>query len=165
MTRMADIKSVEDFELYQAERRTRWQNGTQVVNTAAPTHTKSKYGNQPTMGPALPSVEQRQYASKREAKRASQLEFMQQQGRIRNLRTQVPFLLIPVQRDLDGDIIEKACEYVADFVYDAPDGPTVAPGRTGWALVVEDSKGLRTEVYRIKRKLMLFVHRIVIRES
>lgn len=92
------------------------------------------------------------YASKREARRAAELKLMEQAGTIRNLREQVPYLLIPSQYD-GNKCVERSIKYVADFVYE--DGPTT---------VVEDSKGLRTRDYILKRKLMLFVHKVAIRE-
>ena len=50
--------------------------------------------------------------------------------------------------------IEKSCFYYADFVYKDKDGN----------VVVEDAKGLKTEVYKIKKKLMLYRHHIQIKE-
>ncbi len=88
------------------------------------------------------------YASKREAKRAQELKLLAQVGEITDLREQVPFELIPKQ------IGERACKYVSDFVYRDHNGVTV----------VEDVKGFRDPVYRLKRKLMLQVHGIRIRE-
>jgi hypothetical protein len=109
----------------------------------------SKYRNKPTDG----------YASIREAKRAFELKLMQEAGQIRNLREQVSFLLIPKQEG------ERACSYVADFCYEELDcGPSSGPFGC-WRDVTEDCKGMRTDVYRIKRKLMLFVHKIRIRET
>jgi Protein of unknown function (DUF1064) len=49
---------------------------------------------------------------------------------------------------------ERAVEYRADFVYRDKVGE----------LVVEDAKGVRTKDYVIRRKLMLSVHGIRIRE-
>jgi hypothetical protein len=98
-----------------------------------------KYGNKPTSG----------YASKRELNRALELQLLQRAGKIEDLREQVPFELIPKQ---DG---ERSCKYVADFVYaEMPSG----------VRIVEDAKGYRDPVYRIKRKLMKFVHGITVRE-
>jgi hypothetical protein len=106
---------------------------------------RSKYGNKPTNG----------YASKRESNRAQELKLLEKAGKIENLREQVPFELIPKQNG------ERACKYVADFVYrEIPDDPNVAMRRD----TVEDAKGYRDPVYRIKRKLMLKVHGIRIRE-
>ena len=93
------------------------------------------------------------YASRKEHRRANELRLMQRAGLISNLREQVSYELIPVQRGTDGKVIERACSYVADFVY-TKDGK----------IVVEDTKGMRTDVYRIKRKLMLHVHGIRISE-
>ncbi len=111
----------------------------------------SKYRNKPTNG----------YASIKESKRAFQLKLMQEAGQIRNLREQVSFLLIPKQEG------ERACSYVADFVYEewhaGTDGSVA--GGAWWRPVTEDCKGMKTDVYRLKRKLMLMVHQIRIRET
>lgn len=69
------------------------------------------------------------------------------------LKEQVSFELIPRQLDAGGKVIERACTYVADFVFPEK-------GR----LHVVDAKGWRTEVYRLKKKLMLLVHGIQIEE-
>ena len=104
------------------------------------------------------------YDSRKEARRAVMLKSMLRSGLISDLREQVPFELIPAQysdcgKDLKGKparvLLERACSYVADFVYvDAATGQTV----------VEDTKGVRTKEYIIKRKLMLAVHGIQIKE-
>ena len=109
----------------------------------------SKYRNKPTNG----------YASKREAERAFRLKLMQEAGAIRNLREQVKFLLIPKQ---DG---ERACSYIADFSYEEPSFAESQAGHGVWREVVEDCKGMRTDVYVIKRKLMQMVHGIKVRET
>ena len=101
-----------------------------------------------------------------EADRFYQLSMLQRAGQISELRTQVPFELIPTQREPDiigvrggikkGKCIEKSCVYYADFVYKDAHG----------VLVVEDAKSqaTRTEAYRIKKKLMLYIHQIKIIE-
>ena len=61
-------------------------------------------------------------------------------------------MLLPVQR-VDGKVVERACSYIADFVY-------MERGEK----VVEDVKGVKTKDYIIKRKLMLFIHGIKVRE-
>lgn len=94
------------------------------------------------------------YASRKERRRADELRLLQRAGLISSLREQVPYELIPAQRDANGKLLERACRYVADFVYNDKDGRTV----------VEDAKGVRTDVYRIKRKLMLKVYGISVRE-
>ncbi len=105
------------------------------------------------------------FDSKREAIRYTQLKLLQNAGEISNLERQVKFVLIPTQREPDiigprggrkpGKLIEKECFYVADFVY--------IDNKTG-EKVIEDTKGMRTPDYLIKRKLMLKVHGIRIRE-
>ncbi|WP_438589950.1 DUF1064 domain-containing protein [Duncaniella muris] len=105
-----------------------------------------------------------EHASRKEHNRAVQLKLLQRAGVISDFREQVPFELIPAQyaeggTDLKGKplrvLIERACRYIADFVY--TDNET---GQT----IVEDTKGVRTKEYIIKRKLMLFLHGIRIKE-
>lgn len=117
----------------------------QGASKAPKTPQRSKYGAVKTNG----------YASKKEAKRAGELRLLEKARRIECLRFQVPYELIPSQR-IDGKVVERACSYVADFVYIVN-----APERYQ---VVEDAKGFRTPDYIIKRKLMLHVHGIRVRE-
>lgn len=88
------------------------------------------------------------FDSKREAKRAQELELLQKCGEISDLRYQVPFELIPKIGK------SRAAFYVADFVYNE-----------NGQMVVEDAKGFKPAVYLLKKKLMLYVHNISIRES
>lgn len=79
----------------------------------------------------------------------------QRTGKISDLRTQVRFELIPAKR-VDGKVVERACWYVADFVY-------IMDGE----MVVEDAKSEITRknpTYIIKRKLMLEKYKIRIQE-
>jgi hypothetical protein len=64
-------------------------------------------------------------------------------------------VLIPSQKDENGKVIERECSYKADFVYF-----DIEANKT----IVEDTKGFRTPEYKIKRKLMLYVHNIRIKE-
>jgi hypothetical protein len=80
------------------------------------------------------------------------LSLLERAGAIADLQRQVKFELIPSQR-VDGKVAERPCTYVADFVY-----------QEGGKTVVEDTKGFKTKDYIIKRKLMLQVHGIRIRE-
>ena len=107
------------------------------------------------------------FDSKKEAKRYCELRTLEKAGAIQNLCLQVKYELIPAQyeyierySDKTGKrlkdkkkCIESACSYYADFTY-------IENGE----LVVEDTKGFRTPDYKIKRKLMLWVHGIKIRE-
>ena len=90
---------------------------------------------------------------------------LEKAGEIAELRRQVPFELLPVQREPDkigprggrkpGRVIEREAVYIADFVYKDAEGREV----------VEDCKGMRTRDYLLKRKLMLFRFGIRIMES
>ena len=95
------------------------------------------------------------FDSKKEADRFAQLRYMQMGKLIGGLQCQYKFVLVPEQRDEKGKVIERAVTYIADFVY--------TDLKTG-ELVVEDAKGVKTKDYIIKRKLMLHVHGIRIKE-
>lgn len=105
------------------------------------------------------------FDSRKEGKRYIVLLDMQSHGLISNLQTQVKYVLIPAQREPDkvgvkggkikGKLIERECAYYADFTY--------FDNRTG-ETVVEDTKGFKTPEYKLKRKLMLYVHGIRIKE-
>ena len=109
------------------------------------------------------------FDSRKEADRWCELLLLEKAGQILGLKRQVRYLLIPEQREPDtqgprggirkGKVIERAVYYVADFVYDVPDG------NEGSHIVVEDSKGVRTPEYILKRKLMLDRYGIRIRET
>ena len=105
------------------------------------------------------------FDSRKEYRRWKELTLLERAGEIANLRRQVEYVLIPVQKEPDskgprggvkqGKVIERKCSYIADFVYtDVYDGMEV----------VEDAKGVRTEAYKIKKKLMLFRYGIRIKE-
>lgn len=110
--------------------------------------------------------------SKKEAQRCNELTFLEMAGEITNLRQQVKYVLIPTQHEFVGElisrgknkgqpkpgkVIEKELSYYADFVY-------IENG----AEIVEDVKGYKGgqayELFKIKRKLMLYFHGIRIRE-
>jgi hypothetical protein len=107
------------------------------------------------------------FDSQKEMYRYQELSLLERAGKISNLKRQVKFTLIPAQyesferisnitgkRLKDGKrVIEKECSYVADFVYEE-NGETI----------VEDVKGRKTKDYIIKRKLMLYVHGVRLRE-
>ena len=103
------------------------------------------------------------FDSLKEAKRWKELLLMLKSEAIQDLQRQVRFVLIPSQREPHtigkkggvhkGKLLERECVYIADFVY-KENGKTV----------VEDTKGMRTTEYVIKRKLMLYIHNIRIKE-
>ena len=80
------------------------------------------------------------------------------EGRIRNLELQVPFNL-----EVNGVHI---CKYVADFVYEREvDWSDEKPCMKVWVRIVNDAKGYKTRVYKIKKALMKACHGIDILET
>lgn len=92
------------------------------------------------------------FDSQKEYRRFCELCLLERAGKVTDLQRQVKFELIPSQR-ISGKVVERACTYVADFVY-----------QENGEKVVEDTKGFKTKDYIIKRKLMLWVHGIRIKE-
>lgn len=92
------------------------------------------------------------FDSIKEYRRYCELRLLEKAGAITDLKRQVKYELIPSQR-VGGKVVERSCTYVADFVY-KQNGETV----------VEDTKGFKTKDYIIKRKLMLYIHKIKIKE-
>ena len=124
-----------------------------------PRYKKSKYGAKKTV------IDGITFDSVKEAKRYQELMRMQNASLIHDLQMQVKYVLIPAQREPDrvgarggkiqGRLIEREVAYIADFVYYDND--------LGHE-VVEDTKGFRTPEYIIKRKLMLYLKGIRIKE-
>lgn len=110
---------------------------------------KNKYGATKT------TVDGIKFDSRKESQRYIQLKELESKGEISNLQLQVKYELIPKQTNEKGKCIERACYYVADFVYNKNN-----------ETIVEDTKSpaTRTREYIIKRKLMLYVHGIHINE-
>ena len=93
------------------------------------------------------------FDSKKEMRRYQQLELLQRAGKIKNLCCQVTYNLLPTTRI--GGQTQRKTTYTADFVY--------------WDIekdceVIEDAKGMRTDVYKIKRKLMWEILRKEVKE-
>ena len=110
----------------------------------------SKYGNKKVETP------DGVFDSKKEYQRWCELKLLEKAGEISFLQRQVPFELIPAQREWVGTkskVIERAVNYIADFVY-------MENGK----MVAEDTKGFKTKEYIIKRKLLLKEWGIRIRE-
>lgn len=124
----------------------------------------SKYHNEKVL-----SADGEIFDSRREFRRFTELKILEKAGEITNLKRQVPFVIIPEHREPDttgprggvrkGRLIEPAAKYIADFVYFERD----ESGR--WRQVVEDCKGMRTDTYKLKRKLMFHLYGIRIRET
>ena len=112
----------------------------------------NKYGAKKITDPATGYV----FDSKKEFIRWCELRLLERAGKISELKRQVKYVLIPSQRDEKGKVIEREVSYVADFQYiDHSLGD----------VVVEDVKGYKTEVYRLKKKLLLWTLGIKLKET
>lgn len=99
---------------------------------------QSKYRNVPTV------VDGIRFDSKKEAKRYSELKLMEKAKLITKIDIHPRFRL-----EVNG---EKICDYVADFGYLVRSGEN--DEKMEYRLAIEDVKGVKTAVYRIKKKLM-----------
>ena len=117
-------------------------------------HTERKAVKTTKYGNLKATVDGITFDSRKEANRWAELKLLERAHVITDLQRQVTFVLIPKQVR-DGYCVERACTYKADFVYRAN-------GKT----VVEDVKSpaTMTQQYKIKKKLMLYVHNIEIKE-
>lgn len=118
---------------------------------------RSKYGNRKITRDGMT------FDSLKEYRRFCDLRLLEKAGAIQDLKRQVEYVLVPTLREPDtigkrggaikGKVVERKVSYIADFVY-----------RENDEIVVEDTKGFKTKEYIIKRKLMLWLHNIKIRE-
>lgn len=110
---------------------------------------KAKYGSKKVTFDGL------EFDSKKEMYRYIRLKSMQEEGLISDLRMQVPYEIIPAVYEEETvqlktkvktvtKCVQRATYYLADFVYKDKDGN----------VVVEDAKGMRTEKYLLKKKMM-----------
>lgn len=107
---------------------------------------RSKYGNRKI------TVGGETFDSRREYDRYRELVLLARAGKIHDLMRQVKFELVPAQKE-GNKVVERAVYYIADFTY-----------WEGDTMIVEDVKGVRTDTYILKRKLMRWVHGVEIRE-
>lgn len=101
---------------------------------------RSKYNAKKTRVGALV------FDSEKEAARWGVLVILEKQGRIKSLERQIPYTFV-----VNG---VKICTYRLDFRY-----------IDGVRTVYEDCKGVRTQVYNLKKKLMRALYGITILET
>lgn len=126
---------------------------------------RAKYGNKKCQYNGIV------FDSKHEMERYKELLLLQRAGEISDLELQKHFELIPEQREMlveyfksgprkgqikPGKLIERPVEYIADFYY--------FDHRKG-CVIVEDTKGMKTKEYIIKRKLMLYKYGLRVLET
>ena len=91
--------------------------------------------------------------SKKEAKRLTELELLQKAGKIKDLQKQVKYELQPKYK-LNKKTIREI-SYIADFVYYDIDKKDY---------VIEDVKGYRTDLYKLKKKMFMYKYQKEITE-
>ena len=119
----------------------------------------SKYGNQKI------TIDNITFDSTGEGLRYKELKLLAKTGQITDLQLQKKFIIVPEIREPDtvgprggvkkGKLIQSAAYYIADFVYYDKNGK----------LVVEDFKGFKTDLYKLKKKLMKYIYDIDIKET
>lgn len=100
----------------------------------------SKYSNKKVV------VDGIKFDSLLEANRWQELKLLQRAKQIQNLDRQVRFELQPSYKKNNKTI--KAINYVADFVY---------YDLNKKKMIVEDTKGFKTDVYKLKKKIFEYV--------
>ena len=110
----------------------------------------SKYNSKKTV------IDDITFDSKKEAKRYIELKKRQEEGEITDLRLQVPFELVPsFTIEIDGKKRKRRnIRYIADFTY-----------YENGQKVVEDVKGRKTEIYKLKKKLFEYKYKTTIKET
>ena len=106
-----------------------------------------KYKNKKTEVDGIP------FSSKKEAKRYEELKAEQEAGNIRNLRLQPEYHVQEAYVDPATGQRVKPIKYIADFYYERH--WQQSNGWQGWMPVVEDVKGVQTDVFKLKYNLMI----------
>lgn len=109
---------------------------------------RSKYGNKPTISNGI------KFQSKKEARYYNFLLALQEQGKIHGLKCQIPFTF-----EINGEPLRyvdsnRVVKYIADFEYFTSEGERK----------VVDVKGFKTDIYKLKKALMMAVHNVLIEE-
>ena len=133
---------------------------------------RNKLGNKPVI------VNGERYASQAELRRHGQLRLLERAGEISDLQRQKVYELIPGHYEYvptgkiftrgarKGEMeykrvtVELPVNYIADFVYKDKDGNTVVEDVKGYT----DTKSATYAKFVIKRKLMLWIHGVKVKE-
>jgi len=146
----------EEYQAKQAEMNARMRARLDMVavrKPGAPVKVAKKSGKKNLYGAQRVEIMGLMFDSKAEGKRFLQLKAMEQAGEIEALEVQPEYELIPGQNI--GGKKERPVKYVADFRYIRDGQP-----------IVEDVKSAptKTREFIIKRKLMLWLHGIIVQE-
>lgn len=103
------------------------------------------------------------FASQKEGRRFQELKLLEKAGEIRKLELQPEFpLQVPAMHLFptmeNAIVLAGVGVYRADFAYD------LHLGGGAYARIIEDVKGVRTPVYRLKKKMVEKSYGITIRE-
>lgn len=110
-------------------------------------HSRNKFGARKT------EIDGITFDSQREAQRYTELKWLEKAGKIQDLELQKKFVLQPKYKK--GGKTVREISYIADFVY-SEDGRQI----------VEDCKGMKTEVYKLKKKIFEYKYpELSIRET
>ena len=134
---MSHLRLTEEQVLERARKLKRLSGDTHVAKTPKTTlktlpdkPKPHKYGAKPVV------IDGIRFASQKEGRRYQELLLLQRSGEIRDLKLQPRI-------DICAPGYGKVCTYVADFFYTAGGHP-----------VYEDCKGFKTQIYRLKKKLV-----------
>lgn len=105
----------------------------------------SKYFNQKTL------VDGISFDSKKEANRYKELKLREKAKEIKDIQIHPRFLIWQGFTDREGKKYQPI-NYEADFKYLEK---KQVKGRMIWVEVVEDVKGMKTEIYKLKKKMFL----------
>jgi len=100
---------------------------------------RNKYRNIKT------EVDGLRFDSMAEGRRYASLRLLERAGEISDLRRQVPFELLPSVKYEGSARATGPTKYLADFAYTDKSGKQI----------IEDCKGMETDIFRLKRKMML----------
>ena len=107
------------------------------------TYRQSYFGRGTKYGSSKTEVDGIVFDSRKESRRYEQLKLMEKAGEITGLQLQPVFELQEGFRDNKG-VWRRPITYKADFLY-------IEEGKT----IVEDVKGMQTDVFKIKMKMFL----------
>lgn len=97
------------------------------------------------------------FDSQKEFNRWGVLKLLERVGKISDLKRQVKYVLIPAQK-LEGKLVEREVSYIADFEY-MEDGKKIVEDVKGY------KRGAAYQLFTIKRKMMLYMHGIRVKET
>lgn len=109
-----------------------------------------KFGVRNKYGARKTTVDGVVFDSQKEANDYEVLRWREKAGEIRDLKRQVPFVIV------DKSEYGRALKYIADFTY--------TDCETGEFVVADSKGGVKTDVYKLKKRLLAERYGLVIKE-